>query len=127
MIIKNYKEFLIKEDIDQLVDDSSDVSVLPTESIDTNGGNVTLYRLTSHPVVDLSEPGEYYVKSLEDVSPDFLDNKGDEYFLITVNCPSDNIDDANTEVECAKHNCDCIVAVKDDKRCEIVTVEPWKK
>jgi len=118
-IIKNYKEFLIKEDFDYIAPRESE---LPSE-----GGQITLYRLTSHSIVDLSAPGEFYVKTMEDVSEDFLDAKGTEYFLITVNCPGDNVDPEKTELECAKHNCECIVAVKDDTQCEIVTVEPWKK
>jgi hypothetical protein len=121
-LIKNYKKFLLKENVDMVEEPSTEIA-----ADIHSGGDMTLYRLTSHPVVDLSAPGEYYVKSLEDVSPEFLDEKGDgDYFLITVKCPSDNIDMEKSEEECAKHNCDCIVAIKDDSRCEVVSVEPHK-
>lgn len=118
-IVKNFKDFLINEDLEQsMVHDHHDLEI--------QDGIVTLYRLTSHPVVNLTEPGEYYVRTLADVNPEFLDNKeGGEYWIITVKCPESNIDDDSTEIECAKHNCECIVAVKDVKECEVVSVEPW--
>ena len=31
--------------------------------VDTPTGEITLYRLTSHSVVDLNDPGEFYVNS----------------------------------------------------------------
>jgi hypothetical protein len=78
-------------------------------------------------VVDLSAPGEYYVKNLEDVTPELLDEKGDgDYFLITVTCPSSNVDNEASEQECAKHNCDSVVMIKDDTQCQIVDVKPFK-
>ena len=127
-LIKNYKKFLLKEGVGMVEEPSTEIDSVPADNHGSTqgGGNITLYRLTSHPVVDLSAPGEYYVKSLEDVSPEFLDNKGGEYFLITVSCQSDNIDPTKSEEECAKHNCDGIVAVTDDTKCEIVSVEPYK-
>ena len=64
---------------------------------------------------------------LEDVNPDLLENPGTELFLLTVECPADNVDKEKSEQECAKHNCECIVAVKDDTKCEVVKVEPYKK
>ena len=64
----------------------------------------------------------------EQKKTNFLENKeGDELFLITVTCPSDNVDPVKTEEECAKHNCETIVAVKDDSHCGIVKVEPFQK
>lgn len=89
-------------------------------------GQVTLYRLTSHSVVDLSDPGEFYVASLEDVDPNLLEKKGSELFLITVKTDSSNIDLDESEKECAKHNSDSIVSVKDSEKCEVVKVEPYK-
>lgn len=89
-------------------------------------GQVTLYRLTSHSVVDLSDPGEFYVASLEDVDPNLLEKKSSELFLITVNTDSSNIDLDESEKECAKHNSDSIVSVKDSGKCEVIKVEPYK-
>ena len=118
-VLKNYKKFLLKEDLEM---SEAPVATTPTS------GTMTLYRLTSHPVVDLSAPGEFYVSKMEDVNPEFLENKeGNELFLITVNCPSENVDSEKTEQECAKHNCETIVAVKDDTKCEVIKVEPYKK
>jgi hypothetical protein len=89
-------------------------------------GEVTLYRLTSHPVVDLSDPGEFYVSSLADVDPNLLEDKQGELFLITVKTNSDNIDLDESEKECAKHDVDSIVSVKNSEKCEVVKVEPYK-
>jgi len=121
-VLKTYKKFLLKEDVEM-------PEVMETPEVETpTTGSMTLYRLTSHPVVDLSAPGEFYVSKIEDVNPDFLENKeGDELFLITVTCPSENVDSEKSEQECAKHNCETIVAVKDDTQCEVVKVEPFQK
>ena len=89
-------------------------------------GQVTLYRLTSHSVVDLSDPGEFYVASLEDVDPNVLEKKSSELFLITVKTDSSNIDLDESEKECAKHNSDSIVSVRDSGKCEVIKVEPYK-
>ena len=89
-------------------------------------GEVTLYRLTSHPVVDLSDPGEFYVSSQSDIDPKLLEKPGSELFLITVKTTSDNIDLDESEKECVKHNVDSIVSVKDSEKCEVVKVEPYK-
>jgi len=35
------------------------------------------------------------------------------------------IDLDNSDKECAKLDCDCIVSVKDDEKCEIVSVVPY--
>ena len=90
-------------------------------------GEVTLYRLTSHSVVDLSQPGEFYVAKKSDVNPDLLDKRGKDLYLITVKCDSSNIDLDESEKESAKLNCDCIVVVKDDNKCEVISVEPYQK
>lgn len=119
-VLKTYKKFLLKEDVE--TPEVVEATEVPTS------GTLTLYRLTSHPVVDLGAPGEYYVSKMEDVNPDFLENKeGNELFLITVTCASENVDTEKTEQECAKHNCETIVAVKDDTQCEVVKVEPFQK
>jgi len=89
-------------------------------------GEVTLYRLTSHSVVDLSDPGEFYVASLDDVNPDLLEKKGSDLFLITVKTNSSNIDLDESEKECVKLNVDSVVAVKNAEACEVVKVEPYK-
>jgi len=120
-VLKTYKKFLLKEDVEM-------PQVMETPEVETpTSGSMTLYRLTSHPVVDLSAPGEFYVSKLEDVNPDLLENPGTELFLLTVECPADNVDKEKSEQECAKHNCECIVAVKDDTKCEVVKVEPFQK
>lgn len=89
-------------------------------------GDVTLFRLTSHPVVDLSEPGEYYVCDKADVNPDLLDKKGDEMFLITITTNSNNIDTNKSQQECDKLNNPSIVAIKDDSQCEVISATPFK-
>ena len=120
-VLKTYEKFLLKEDVEM-------PQVMEAPEVETpTSGYMTLYRLTSHPVVDLSAPGEFYVSKLEDVNPDLLENPGNELFLLTVECPADNVDTEKSEQECAKHNCECIVAVKDDTKCEVVKVEPYKK
>lgn len=86
---------------------------------------VTLYRLTSHPVIDLSEPGEFYVNSKSKLDPSMLKKKSKDLYLITVKTNSSNIDDDASEKECAKYNSNGIVAVKNDKKCELVKVEPY--
>ena len=123
-IIKNFNSFKLNEDFFS----KEDITPAPSD-LGGTGGEITLYRLTSHPVVDLSTPGEYYVDSLENVSPDYLDNQdpNDELFLITVKCASSNIDEQRSEQECAQFGCDCIVAVKDDTQCEVLSVEPFNK
>lgn len=88
-------------------------------------GEVTLYRLTSHPVIDLSEPGEYYVSSKSDVDPNMLKKKGKDFYLITVKTNSSNVDVDASERECAKYNSKSVIAVKDDKKCELIKVEPY--
>ena len=104
------------------------------DTVDTNteikatelSGEVTLYRLTSHPVVDLSSPGEYYVCDKADVDPNLLDkSEGEELYLITVKCNSNNIDLKKSEEECTNLGNNSIVAVKDDKQCQIVSVQPY--
>ena len=61
MKLKKFDSFL-NEDLQDLQG--------PQDSIvDTPTGEVTLYRLTSHSVVDLNDPGEFYVNSPESVDP----------------------------------------------------------
>jgi hypothetical protein len=115
-IISSFKNFKINENTE------SSVACKASELT----GEVTLYRLTSHPVVDLSEPGEFYFSDREKVNPDFLENKGGELYLITAKCDSSNIDVQKSEMECNTLNCDCIVAVKDDTKVEVLSVEPYK-
>jgi hypothetical protein len=100
----------------------------PQDSIvDTPTGEVTLYRLTSHSVVDLNDPGEFYVNSPESVDPNLLDKKGTELFLITVTTDASNIDADGSEKEAAKHDNESIIMVKDSTLCDIVTVVPYTK
>jgi hypothetical protein len=88
---------------------------------------LVLYRLTSQPVLDLSEPGLYYVYVKSDINPSMLDKKGGDMYVITVKCPASNVDLDKSEMECAKHDCDSIVVAKDDKMCEVISVEPYNK
>lgn len=89
-------------------------------------GEVTLYRLTSHPVVDLASPGEYYVCDKGDVDPNILDNKeGSELYLITVKTDSSNVDVDSSEKESARLNHESIVAVKDSSKCKVLGVAPY--
>jgi hypothetical protein len=93
---------------------------------ENKGESVTLYRLTSHSVVDLNDPGEFYVKNKKDVDPKMLEKKGKVLFLITVKCSESNIDLDGSDKESAKHNKKVIV-VKDSKKCDIVEVVPFKQ
>jgi len=88
-------------------------------------GEVTLYRLTSHPTVDMENPGKYYVSDKSELNPELLDDPSGDLYLITVTCDSSNIDLDESEKESAKLDCDCVVAVKDDKSCEVLSVEPY--
>jgi len=118
-IINSFKKFKINEN-----DSVDSPSSCKASSLT---GEVTLYRLTSHKVLDLSAPGEFYFSDMDNVNPEFLKNKdSNELFLITVKCDSSNIDLEKSEMECGKLSCDCVVAVKDDKACEVISVEPYK-
>lgn len=116
-VIKSFGSFKVNEGA---------MSYKYSDLIEEGNGVVTLYRLTSHPVVDLSEPGEFYVCDISSVDPNLLDKKGSEMFLITVRCDASNIDGPKSEQECEKLNNPCIVAVKDDKKCEVVSAVPYK-
>ncbi len=119
MKLKKFDSFL-NEDLQDLQG--------PQDSIvDTPTGEVTLYRLTSHSVVDLNDPGEFYVNSPESVDPNLLDKKGIELFLITVTTDASNIDVDGSEKEAAKHDNESIIMVKDSTLCDIVTVVPYTK
>lgn len=95
--------------------------------VDTPTGEVTLYRLTSHSVVDLNDPGEFYVNSPESVDPSLLDKPGQDLFLITVTTDASNIDVEGSKAEAEKQGNDAVVMVKDSTLCEIVTVVPYTK
>jgi hypothetical protein len=95
--------------------------------VDTPTGEITLYRLTSHSVVDLNDPGEFYVNSPESVDPSLLDKPGQDLFLITVTTDGSNIDVEGSKAEAEKQGNDAVVMVKDSTKCEIVTVVPYTK
>ena len=118
-VIKKFNSFKLNENIEAPVDTKYKYQDLT--------GEVTLYRLTSHPVVDLSEPGEYYVCDQADVNPDLLDRPGSEMYLITVTCGSDNIDTAKSQQECDEKGINSIVAVKDDSKCKVVSANSWNR
>ncbi len=88
------------------------------------GGDIDLYRLVNSKV-DLASPGRFYVDSKSAVDPGILKKKGEDLFLVTVSCPASNVDEAASEAECAKHGKEAIVVVKDEKKCEVVSVEPF--
>ena len=92
---------------------------------ESSGELIKLYRLTSHAVVDLNDPGEFYVKSQKDIDPKMLNKKSKNLFVITVECPSSNIDLDKSEKESALHNAKVYV-VKDSKKCDVIKVEPYK-
>ena len=115
MRLKKFNTFKINENVDAPSIKASELT-----------GEVTLYRLTSHSVVDLSQPGEYYVCDKGDVDPSILDKKGgSELYLITVTCDSSNIDLDKSEAEVAKTNNSSVVAIKDSNACEVVSVTPY--
>ncbi len=120
-IIKNFNKFSVNE---SQVETEMELSTeIKAENLT---GEVTLYRLTSHPVVDLSSPGEYYVCDKSDVDPKLLDNsEGNELYLITVKCNSNNIDLQKSKTEANSLGNGSIVAVKDDKQCQVVSVQPY--
>lgn len=120
-VIKNFSKFKNINENAELVNDEA-VAIKASELT----GEVTLYRLTSHPVVDLSSPGEYYVCDKADVDPNILDKKeGSELYLLTVKTNSDNIDLQESEKEASEHGNDSIVAVKDSSKCKVISVEPY--
>ncbi len=90
--------------------------------------NVNLYRLSAYPVIDLSEPGDYYVTSKSALDSKLLKSKGKkgDLYVINVKTNSNNIDLDKSDVERAKFNNNKIVVVKDDKKCELIKVEPFK-
>ena len=121
MRLKKFNKFKINE--------SEEIMEAPVETgskASTLTGEITLYRLTSHSVVDLSSPGEYYVSDKADIDPSILDNKeSSELYLITVTCDSSNIDLDKSELEIANLGNDSIVAVKSDNNCHIISVTPY--
>ena len=119
MRLKKFGQFKVNENIEAPAPVKSKASEL--------SGEVTLYRLTSHPAVDMENPGKYYVSDKSDLNPDLLEDPSGDLYLITVTCDSSNIDLDESEKESSKLNCDCVVAVKDDKSCEVQSVEPYGK
>ena len=110
MIIKKFNE-IINEEM------TSKASLLD--------GDIKLYRLTSHNILDLSSPGEYYLNSKSKLDPKILKKSGGDLYVVTVKCNSSNIDLDKSEKECAKLDNNGIVAVKNDNKCELVSVEPF--
>jgi hypothetical protein len=117
MKLKKFNNFKLNEDLEGPQD----------TVVDTPTGEVTLYRLTSHSVVDLNDPGEFYVNSQQALDPSLLDKPGTDLFVITVTTDSSNIDTEGSEKEATKHNNESIVMVKDSTKCEIVTIVPYTK
>lgn len=93
---------------------------------ESSGVNVTLYRLTSNSIVNLNDPGEFYVKNRKDICPEMLEKSTRELYLITVSTLESNINIDDSEKESALHN-KSVVVVKDSKKCEIVEVVPFKQ
>lgn len=118
MRLKKFGQFKINENVEAPTSKSKAADLT---------GEVTLYRLTSHPAVDMEKPGKYYFSDKGDLNPDLLDEPSGDLYLITVTCDSSNIDLDESEKESVKSDCDCIVAVKDDKECEVISVEPYGK
>jgi hypothetical protein len=116
MKLKKFNNFKLNENLEGL----QDTNMATT-------GEITLYRLTSHSVVDLNDPGEFYVNSPESVDPKLLDKPGQDLFLITVTTDGSNIDTEGSEKEAAKQDNEAIVMVKDSTKCEIVTIVPYTK
>ena len=123
MKLKRFSNFINEDISDEVVSNEFDTDF----DTDNQSDDVTLYRLTSHSVVDLASPGEYYVDSLDAVDPSLLDKPGTSLFLITAKCNSSNIDDDASEKESAKLGNDNIIVVKEDSTCEVISVEPYKK
>lgn len=130
-IVKNFNSF-INEDIDDNFDNDFNVEsdgASDQISMDCKcnslSGEITLYRLTSHPVVDLSTPGEFYVCDEEAIDPDLLEKNNGELFLITVKCDSSNINLEQSEKECIILDNPNIIAVNNDSECEIISVTPY--
>src|SRR5581483_12279322 len=96
-IVRKYDEFIKENSFTHAPQhDLSSPSVGPQTDTKSKchslSGEVELYRLTSHPVVDLSEPGEYYVCDKAALDPKLLDNphSATELFVITVKTDSSN-------------------------------------
>jgi len=115
MALKKFNSFQINEDFDNQI-----------EATEIATGETTLYRLTSHSVIDLNDPGEFYFSNKEAVTPDLLDNKGSELFLLTVKTDVSNIDKEASEKEAVSHGNESIVVVKDSTLCSVVSVAPFQ-
>lgn len=114
MKLKKFNSFQINEDVDNQLE--AQVAT----------GEQTLYRLTSHSVVDLNDPGEFYVSSEEAITPELLDNKGSEIFLIIVKTDASNIDIEASKRESESHGNKSIIVVKDSSLCSVVSLVPFK-
>jgi len=90
-----------------------------------SAGDLELFRLVNG-VVDLSSPGRFYVGSMPELDPGILKRRGGELFVLKVTCPASNIDEAASDAERARHGKDGILVVKDEKKCELVGVEPYQ-
>lgn len=112
MALKKFNSFQVNENVD--------VQAAPET------GEITLYRLTSHSVVDLNDPGEFYVSNREAVTPELLDKKGSEMFLLIVKTDVSNIDNEASKREAESHGNDAIVVVKDSTLCSVVSVVPFQ-
>lgn len=97
------------------------------ESNNISDDKIVLYRLTSHSVVDLNDPGEFYVAKEEDIDPSLLKSKGGDMFLLTVETESSNIDEEESEKESLVHDGKQIVVVKDSALCSVINVVPFEK
>ena len=121
-IINSFKNFKINEYMDVESPSSCKAASLT--------GEVTLYRLVPESAiynVDLESPGKFYFCDMDEVNPDFLEEPSNELFLITVKCDSSNIDIEKSEAECDRLGSGCIVGLKDDTACEVISVEQYKK
>ena len=93
---------------------------------ESDQSEMTLYRLSSHSVIDFENPGSYYFSNREDVDPNVLDKNSNMYYLLTVKCPASNVDSDKTQAEVEKTGVDSIVAVRDEKNCKVITAEPYQ-
>lgn len=117
MILKKFNDFRLNEDLEGPQD----------INLEQPQGDVTLYRLTSHSVVDLNDPGEFYVSSQDAVDPKLLDKPGTDLFLITITTDSTNIDSEKSKQESQKLGNESVVAVKDSTKCEVINIVPFKR
>ena len=87
---------------------------------------IKLYRLVSSKI-DLENPGLFYFKKSSELDKKYLNNKKGDMYILTVKCDSSNIDVKKTEIESIKNDNNSIVVIKNDKKCSILKIEPYKK